>query len=344
MKKLFVAALSTLLVLGMAACGAKKTSSSSQSGDRTAADFSDTVIKDGDTKYGLVGPNAVKIGDQFVEKAWGDADGTFGVAEATSLRDVANRSVKIAEAFEGKDLKGLYKLSNVELGHEKYAGEMKGAYDASGAFVERDLVYGSKFTKYSYDDETHKYVVGDWVPSAEVYVESLTPEMFWTPAHSDQLDEHNLDHNSNPIVLGGAGKYTYYLGVYKKAVAGSYYGFAVFQDEKLSEYEAPAGQVIYSVPGAWNGWDNAAVMTRVNDTTFTYDITGATGADDYQGRIVSTGSWTTVASYDNITVGKDLCKEGTGDNNIAFKAAGDYRFTLKIAGDVYSIEVTALTA
>lgn len=344
MKKLFVAALSTFLVLGMAACGKKNNSSSSQK-EKTAADFSDTVIKDGDTRYGILGPSAVKVGDEFITKAWGDADGTFGVAEATSLRDVANRSIAVAEAFEGKDLKGLYKLSNVELGHEKYAGEMKGGYDKDGNFVERDLVYGSKFGKYEYDDETEKYAVGNWIPSAEVYTESLTPETFWAPEHSSDLDEHGLDHNSNPLVLGGAGKYTYYVGVYKKAVAGSYYGFAVFQDEKLSEYEPPVGQVEYSVPGAWNSWDNTAVMTRVDANTYTYDIEGATSdAATCQGRIVSTGSWTTIASYKDVTVGNALVKEGTGDNNIAFVAAGDYRFTLHISGSTYTIEVTALTA
>ena len=104
MKKLFVAALTTLLAFGMAACGGK----AEEKKEKKAEDFSDAVIADGSTKYGMVGPGQAYINGEPITKTWGDADGTFGVAEATSLRDVAQRDIEVAEAFEGKDLKGLY--------------------------------------------------------------------------------------------------------------------------------------------------------------------------------------------------------------------------------------------
>lgn len=332
MKKLFLAAVSTFLVLGMAACKGNSTPK-----EKTAEDFSADVIKDGEEKYGMVGPSQVYFDGQPNAKAWGDADASQGVAEATSLRDVAKRDIKVAEAFESKDLKGLYKLSKVELGHQALAGYMKGAYDEKGEYVERDGVYTVKFAHYSLDEETDKYSIGTWIPSPEAYSESLTPATFWAPIHQEEKDEHGLAHDSDAVNLAGAGEYTYYLGVYKKAVEGSFFGIAVFQDQKLDEYKAPEGQVIYSIPGQWNGWKNDATMEKVNDNQYKAELTVA--AND-NGRITETGTWTTVADVTNVTVGADLVEDDNGgDHNFKFKAAGDYTVTLNIAGDTKTISI-----
>lgn len=243
MKKLFVAALSTLLVLGMAACGSKKAnSSSSQQGAKTADDYSDAAIADGDTVYGMTGPATAYIGGEKIgeARAWGAATPEFGKATATSLRDVAKRDLDVAAAFESKDLKGLYKVEQVELGHQAVAGYMKGAYDEKGNYVERDGVFTVKFVKYGIDEETQNPFIDTWLPSPEAYSESLTPATWWAPLHQEAKDEHGLAHDSDCVNLAGAGRYTYYIGVYKKAVAGSYYGLAVFQDEKLSDYDPDA--------------------------------------------------------------------------------------------------------
>ena len=330
MKKLFVAALGTFLVLGMAACGPK---------GRSVDSFSDEVIADGSTRYGMVGPGQVYINGEAITKTWGDADGTFGVAEATSLRDVAKRDVKVAEAFEGKDLKGLYKISKVELGHQALAGYMKGAYNEKGEYVERDGVYTAKFAKYTYDDESEKYAIDTWIPSPEAYSESLTPATFWAPLHQEAKDEHGLAHDSDVVNLGGAGEYTYYLGVYKKAVNESFYGIAVFQDKALSEYEAPADLAPYSMPGAWNSWNNSAEMTEVNATTYTMTIDAAADAN---GRIVETGSWTTVADFTHVATGASLVVDDNGgDHNFKFVAAGNYTVTLDLSGANPVINIVA---
>lgn len=330
MKKLFVAALGTFLVLGMAACGPKA---------RSVESFSDEKIANGQEVYGMVGPSQAYIGGEAIPKAWGDADGTFGIAEATSLRDVAKRDVKVAEAFEKKDLKGLYKISEVELGHQALGGYMKGAYNEKGEYVEKDGVYTVKFANYTYDDETEKYAIATWIPSPEAYSESLTPATFWAPLHTEDKDEHGLDHASDSVNIAGAGKYTYYLGVYKKAVNQSFYGIAVFQDEALEEYVAPQATCDYSMPGAWNSWNNAAEMTVVNDTTFSMTITAA---ENDNGRITQTGTWTTVADVTNVVTGADLVVDDNGgDHNFKFLAAGSYTVTLVMGGATPVVNIVA---
>ena len=330
MKKLFVAALGTFPVLGMAACGPKA---------RSVDSFSDEKIANGNEVYGMVGPSQAYIGGQAIPKAWGEADGTFGIAEAASLRDVAKRDVKVAEAFEKKDLKGLYKISDVELGHQALGGYMKGAYNEKGEYVEKDGVYTVKFANYTYDDETEKYAIATWIPSPEAYSESLTPSTFWAPLHTEDKDEHGLDHASDSVNIGGAGKYTYYLGVYKKAVNQSFFGIAVFQDEALEEYVAPQAACDYSMPGQWNSWNNAAEMTIVNETTFSMTIEAA--AND-NGRITQTGTWTTVADVTNVVTGADLVVDDNGgDHNFKFLAAGSYTVTLVMGGATPVVNIVA---
>ena len=329
MKKLFVVALGAFMALGMAACGAK---------EKTADDFSDEVIKNGSEVYGMTGPNSAFIGGQRIEKAWGDADGSLGLATATSLRDVAKRDVKVAAAMEKKGLKGLYKVSQVELGHQALAGYMKGAYNEKGEYVERDGVYTVKFVNYTTDEETGKYAIATWIPSPEAYSESLTPATFWAPIHQEAKDEHGLAHDSDSVNLGGAGEYTYYLAVYKKAVAGSFYGLAVFQDKALSEYVPPADQVIYSIPGAWNSWKNDAQMVKDSETQYHADLTVKAGDN---GRIVKTGSWETVGDFTDVTTGADLVEDDNGgDHNFKFKEAGNYTVQLTININTFNVQIT----
>lgn len=342
MKKLFVAALTTLLAFGMAACGGQKGNK-----ERKAEDFSDKVIADGDTKYGMVGPSQAYINGEAIPKAWGEADGSFGIATATSLRDVANRDVKVAEAFESKKVIGLYKVDKVELGHQALGGYMKGAYNEKGEYVEKDGVYTVKFAKYAYDDETDKYAIETWVPSPEAYSESLTPATWWAPLHQEAKDEHGLAHDSDAVNIAGAGEYTYYLGVYEKPVNGSYYGIAVFQDEALSEYEAPAAACPYSIPGSWNSWANNAEMTTVDETTYTVELNISAelvAADGgASGRITETGTWTTKASFANVVGGASLvqAQPGSGDDNFQFLAAGTYTITLDLSGANPVINIVA---
>ena len=338
MKKLFTVALGALLVFGLAACGGKKEEPKA----RTADSFSDTVIKDGNTVYGMVGPASAYIGGEAIgdARAWGGADGVFGAAKAVSLRDVAKKDIALATTLEGKPLKGLYEVSGVELGHQAVAGYPKGAYNEKGEYVERDGVFTVKFANFTYDDLTDKNVIATWIPSPEAYSESLTPSLFWAPIHQEAKDEHQLAHDSDSVNLGGAGEYTYYLGVYSKAVGDSMFGVGVVKDKALSEYVAPTALSEYAMPGQWNGWDNSGLtatsaMEKVNDNTYKMTIEAA--AND-NGRIVEAGSWTTAADFTNVTTGADLVVDDNGgDHNFKFVNAGTYIVTFTLSPKAVTI-------
>lgn len=338
MKKLFTVALGALLVFGLGACNAKK---DQKPAERTVDSFSDTVVKDGSTVYGMVGPKEAYIGGQAIgDKAWGAADGVFGAATAISLRDVAKKDIALATAFESKPLKGLYQVTGVELGHQALAGYLKGAYNEKGEYVEKDGVYTVKFAKFTVDDLTEKNVIDTWIPSPEAYSESLTPKTFWAPIHQEAKDEHQLAHDSDSVNLAGPGEYTYFLGVYSKAVGDSMFGVGVFQDKALSEYVAPTALSEYAMPGQWNGWDNSGLtntsaMEKVNDDTYKMTLTVSAGDN---GRIVESGSWTTAADFEDVTTGADLVEDDNGgDHNFKFKAAGSYIVTFTVSSGAVTI-------
>jgi hypothetical protein len=342
MKKLFTMALGALLVIGLAACNNGK-KEEEPAKEKTAEDFSADVIADGTNVYGMVGPASAYIDGQAIPKAWGDADGTFGLAKAVSLRDVAKKDIALAEAFEAKGLKGLYAVEKVQLGHDALAGYMKGAYNEKGEYVEADGCFTIKFAKYTLDDLTEKYAIDTWIPSPEAYSESLTPKTWWAPLHKEAKDEHGLAHDSDCVNLGGAGEYTYFLGVYKKAVGDSFFGIGVIKDKALDPYVAPQALSEYAMPGQWNGWDNSGLkatsaMEKVNDTTYKMTVTAAAGDN---GRIVESGSWNTVGDVTKVTVGADLVEDDNGgDHNFKFLAAGSYTVTLKL-GDTVAVEIVA---
>lgn len=337
MKKLFTVALGTLLVLGLAACN----SGSGKQKERTVDSFSDTVVKDGNTVYGMVGPSCAYINGQAIgDKAWGAADGVFGAATAVSLRDVAKKDIALATALEGKPLKGLYSISKVELGHQALAGYLKGAYNEKGEYVEKDGVYTVKFASFTYDDLTEKNVIDKWIPSPEAYSESLTPSLFWAPIHQEAKDEHQLAHDSDSVNIGGAGEYTYFLGVYSKAVGDSMFGVGVVKDKALDEYVAPKALSEYAMPGQWNSWDNSGLtntsaMEKVDDDTYKMNLTVAAGDN---GRIVESGSWNTAADFEDVTTGADLVEDDNGgDHNFKFKTAGQYIVTFTVSTGAVTI-------
>lgn len=323
MKKLFVAALGTFLVLGMAACGPKA---------RSVESFSDEKIANGQEVYGMVGPSQAYIGGVAIPKAWGDADGTFGIAEATSLRDVAKRDVKVAEAFEKKDLKGLYKISDVELGHQALGGYMKGAYNEKGEYVEKDGVYTVKFANYTYDEETEKYAIATWIPSPEAYSESLTPSTWWAPLHTEDKDEHGLDHASDAVNIAGAGKYTYYLGVYKKAVNQSFYGIAVFQDEALEEFVPPViTEHTFGIAGSMTGWADGADIALTKESDGVYKVSHEFAVND-EFKVRADGAWAHCWGYDAIATPETANYSDNG-GNIKIITAGTYDITLNVTLD-----------
>lgn len=363
MKKLFVAATSALMLIGLAACGGKKktdpTPKPSPSGQPTQSasgdpveKFSDKVLDNGD-KFGIAGPGQVYVDGVKNPTPWGAANGSFGMATAVSLRDVARKDIELAGRLEKMDITGLFMLEKVELGWREIAGYTEGGYDAKGNFIEVDGVYTAKFGKMDYDDETETYFIDSWIPSAEVYIDSLTPDTYHAPLHSDQKDEHGLDHNSNPMVLKGAGTYTYFVAVYKNVnEAGSYYGIGAHLDEAKEEVVPAAEPAPYYV-GAVSGWkfvdwgntdeNLEAFFLEGSGNQWTIELT-IEDPEASNGRIIDANhGGATLANFSNVTVGAELVKsDGGDDNNFQFLAAGSYELTLKLVEAGNQLEIAEL--
>lgn len=350
MKKLFTAALGALLVFGLAACGGGK-KEEEQPKDRAVSSFDNTVIADGEVVYGMTGPSQAYIGGEAIgAKAWGDNDGSIGAATAVSLRTVAAEDLQLAIKLEGmvSNLKGLYMVEKVELGHQAVAGYPKGGYKADGTYAEVDGVFTVKFVKYDLDEMTEDLFIDTWIPSPEGYSESLTPDLLWPHTHSEDKDEHGLDHNADMVNFGGAGEYTYFLAVYKAAQNGSFYGVAAHKDKALDPYVAPADTPAYTFVGAWNGWDNAGGegtwLTPVEGEEDKFELTLTVEAGN-NGRVVNTGSWDTAANLEQVTVGADLVEDDNGgDHNLKFLAGGQYRIVLNVAEAGNTLEVYQVAA
>ena len=89
--------------------------------------------------------------------------------------------------------------------------------------------------------------------------------------------------------------------------------------------------------GVWNGWDNAdssMLATKVDDTTYSVDVTVPDDADYKGGRFVHPGEWGTNAGGTIVDTDSqqylDMEKSTSGDNNLVFLAGGTYAITLTV--------------
>ena len=330
MKKLLSGAAALLMVLGMTACGGKKT--------RSVDSFDDTKLPEQQTAlYGegicFLGPDVVRIGgEQVVSWSYsGAANQTF---EAASLRDVAELDVSLAEKLEKANVASLYIKKDIELGIQGICNEKKGFYDG-GTYKEADLVYGGKVGQWITDEVTGAKQNTTWVPSPECYVDSLTPKAYWTPSHTETKDEHELDHNANPMVIQGAGTYTYVVARYSKTKAdGSVYGMGVIQQSKGTEYVAPTF-ANWRLVGTISGWDKDATTANLqfnanNELTYHFEASTETAAVEFQvikAYSDGSGSWGGQLGASAVTSSPAGAFDLSG-SNIKVLVAGDYKITV----------------
>lgn len=101
----------------------------------------------------------------------------------------------------------------------------------------------------------------------------------------------------------------------------------------LADYETAVTGLIglegFVFVGAWNGWNNADEAFKMEKSGETYTITLDVPEGDYKGgRIVSMGNWDTDKGLAQVVTGADLLEEDGGDdNNMVFKAVGNYTVT-----------------
>jgi len=222
-KNIFCALLSVTALVGLAGCG-------------TTADKYDTVLSDSEVEgYYIAGPSQILVNGTNVAD-WDVGDN--GKMTATSINEVAKLDKTVAETLKEREVKALYLLSGIEFGASEASWTAK-AYDKNGNIVEANASLVTKFVSGVVDSETGKVTKGSWYTSAEVHGESLTPSTYWVPGHSDVKDANDLDHNANPVVIGGAGTYTAVLAVYSTEYEGSFAGIGMIQTAANADGEQP---------------------------------------------------------------------------------------------------------
>ena len=296
------------------------------------AKFSDEVLKDSEkVGYCLAGPEQNYVGSEENKLAWAPADACM--LTATSLAEVAKLDEALATKLQEKGVKALYMISGFEVG-KVAANYPKLAYKEDGSLVQVDGSLTFKVIGVAYDSETEKNVTDGWYPSAEIYGESLTPSVLWYPAHSSVLDENGLDHNSDPVVIAGAGTYTVVFAVYKAAVNGSLFGTAMIQTKANAEGQQPQAVVPVAVTSmgviGYLNWDaDNATLTKGADGAWSGNITVEAGQSF---KVRANGAWDFNWGFGDLTAANAAFEENEG--NIKALVAGTYKVTIKVEDSI----------
>ena len=178
-------------------------------------------------------------------------------------------------------------------------------------------------------------------------------ELAWGPANTVAQKDPAIAANAGQIAINAQAPYATPQG----QISGAWWNIAkVIADEvkdakdeagiqaALDNYKAKCDALIgvggFVFVGAWNGWDNADMTHKLTESGGVYSITLEVEQSDYMGgRIVAATTWDTDHGAAQVTTGADLIdvEAGGGDNNIVFKAPGNY--TVKWTESSNTIEI-----
>lgn len=202
MKKLFTAALGTLMIFGLAACGGSK-----KDPEPTPEPSYDTAKHEapaGSKVFAQGGALGWDLGIEGTEMA------------ATTVADVAKLDKGVADKLQANvsKLELLYILE-VKL-EEK--GEWTTNVKKDGEVYAVDGGLTIKGRTGEYDEADEAWVSRAWYPDPHLYhAESLTPEnLFIAENWAEEADEDGFDWTSNPAAFV-AGTYKFVLAVYDVA-------------------------------------------------------------------------------------------------------------------------------
>lgn len=331
-KKLLSVVLSAACVLALAACGGGNSDSK--------------VLADADhAAYCLAGPSQSKVGGVSLDWAYTEA----GVMTASSRNDLKEVSQDLYDGLKDVSLSSLYIAKDVSISTAK-ADYTKLGYKADGGLICADGSLTLKTASINYDAGDDVYSVDEWMPSAEKHGESLTPSMYWVPGHSDVKDANGLDHNSDPIVLGGAGVYTIVLARYATVnEGGSFFGIGLIQQtaDASGEQVKAVTPVTVSSLGLIGSFEGSGWSTEVALTKGASSYTGSlelVAGDQFKVR--ANNSWDYSWGYSAVsTVAEGVIVENGG--NIAAVKSGTYSIEVVapaevslIASDLTSFTIT----
>lgn len=320
MKKFFGVLLGALLTVGLASCG--------------GPDFSKVWTDPSVQGYVLCGPSQNLVGENPLEWAYNENN----VMTACSLNDVkAEGGEELANKFAGCSLKGLYMVKNVTIGATA-AGYTKVGYKADGSLVMGDGALTIKICSFATDEETGTTAVQTWFPSPEGYSASFTPTTFQEQIHSDTPDANGLDHNSDVLVLGGAGNYTLFFAHFDKQVAANDGKMVSYAYAAVCKTPNPDGcKVEPIVPTpissigaigsfAGSGWSTDVPLTYDGSTKqYSGTITVAAG-DSFKVR--ANGDWTYNWGIGDATLALEFTADG--DGNFVAPTEGVVQINIKL--------------
>ena len=220
-KRIFLVALASLAVVGMTSCGYdKKVKEDSEASWVMHGNY---LLSDGETVNGWNGKK-----NELYEAS---------KMTATSVAEVAEYAQEVADVLKGKSIKYLYAgeavfgLNDAGWTANFLIGE--DLYQANGS-------YAFKVARCLYDAAEDVYAEDQWIPDPKTAnVESLTPDTYFVPVWQETPDRFGFSWGSNPVVIGGAGKYKMIVAQYTDVSAAGVpgYGIAAVKLEDYAENE-----------------------------------------------------------------------------------------------------------
>lgn len=327
MKKLLFVALTTLSLLGMAACGSNQ--------DENA------ILEDLDHKVCVAGHHEISVNNEWTANAWEfNVDGS-NLMTPTSISEVKKLDAAVGKAFAKKKLKSLYKVE-IRMGVTA-AGWTTNCLKADGKLYSTDGSYTVKAILGHVEDVDGEQVYANdqWIPDPKTgYCESLSPSTLFIPVWQEELDENGLSWANNPVCISGAGIYTFVVAQYKNASAVGKPGFgaALILKEKLDggqEYTPVKkfAERTWGIIGsmAASNWTTDIPMTISEDKkSFSATVELAEG-DEFKVR--ADAAWGTAYGASAVDTELKSAFDLTGEN-IKVVTAGTYKISVTDAGKV----------
>ena len=286
-KRIFLVALASLAVVGMTSCGYDK--KVREDSEATWVMHGNYLLSDGETVNG-----------------WNNKKNELYEASkmtATSVAEVAEYAQEVADVLKGKSIKYLYAgeavfgLNDANFTKNFLLGE--DLYQANGSYV-------FKAARCLYDAAEDVYAEDQWIPDPKTAnVESLTPDTFFTPVWQEAADRFGFSWTSNPVVIGGAGKYKMIVAQYTDVSAAGVAGYGIAavkledyaENEKAQKYvkleEFKPAEHTFGVVGSFeaSGWaagKDVAMTKSADGKSFSAEVTLKAGD---QFKVRADGAW-----------------------------------------------------
>lgn len=326
MKKILGVLLGVAMAAGLTACGG---------GDDPAkpvVDWETKIVDESISGVVLCGPGQTTVGEKAIDWSYKE----HAALKAASLNDLKAVDESLATDLASKNLKGLFMLGDVRIGVGGEAGYKKAGYKADGTLVVGDGALTIKMCQFSTNEETQVTTVSTWMPSPEAYAMSLTPATYQEQIHSETADANGLDHNSDVLVLGGAGIYTAvvaHFGEQQDAHDGAKvnWGLGLIKTEEKTglQVEALVPETITKLGaiGDFNSW--GADVDLVKNSEGVYEGTVEVEADQAF-KVRANGAWTYSWGFDALTTAPAETDFVNGDGNIKAVKSGTVKISIKV--------------